>query len=44
MTRKQQLGVWLLLTVLLAIAAYRWLTLPALLLPTTASRRLNLSE
>jgi len=28
MTRKQQLGVWLLLTVLLAIAAYRWWNLP----------------
>lgn len=28
MTRKQQLGAWLLLTLLLAIAAYRWLTLP----------------
>lgn len=28
MTRKQQLGVWLLLTILLAIAAYRWLNLP----------------
>lgn len=27
MTRKQQLGVWLLLTALLAIAAYRWLNL-----------------
>lgn len=28
MTRNQQLGTWLLLTFLLAIAAYRWLTLP----------------
>jgi hypothetical protein len=28
MTRKQQLGVWLLLTALLAIAAYRWWNLP----------------
>jgi hypothetical protein len=28
MTRKQQIGAWLLLTVLLIVAAYRWLTLP----------------
>lgn len=28
MTRKQQLGAWLLLTILLLIAAYRRLTLP----------------
>ncbi|MDX2044742.1 MAG: hypothetical protein SF097_26260 [Acidobacteriota bacterium] len=44
MTRKQQLGVWLLLTILLVIAAVRWLKLSALLLPTTACRWLNLSE
>lgn len=28
MNRKQQLGTWVLLTILLAIAAYRWFTLP----------------
>lgn len=28
MTRKQQIGAWLLLTALLIIAEYRWLTLP----------------
>ena len=28
MIRKQQLGTWLLLTILLLIAAYRLLTLP----------------
>jgi hypothetical protein len=28
MTRKQQIGAWLLLTLLLIVALYRWLTLP----------------
>jgi len=28
MTRKQQIGIWLLLTLLLIVAAYRWLNLP----------------
>lgn len=28
MTRKQQIGAWLLLSLMLAIAAYRWLNLP----------------
>jgi hypothetical protein len=28
MTRKQQLGVWLLLTLILALALFRWLNLP----------------
>lgn len=28
MSRKQQLGVWLLLTLMLLVAAYRWLKLP----------------
>lgn len=28
MSRKQQLGVWLLLTLMLLVAAYRWLILP----------------
>jgi hypothetical protein len=27
MTRKQQIGAWLLLTLLLIVALYRWLTL-----------------
>jgi hypothetical protein len=29
MTRAQQIGAWLLLTILLAIAIYRWLHLPS---------------
>lgn len=28
MTRKQQIGAWLLLSLMLAIAAFRWLNLP----------------
>ncbi len=28
MSRKQQLGVWLLLTLMLLVAVYRWLKLP----------------
>jgi len=28
MTRKQQIGAWLLLSLLLAIALYRWFNLP----------------
>jgi len=28
MTRTQQIGAWLLLTLLLAIAIYRWFNLP----------------
>jgi hypothetical protein len=28
MTRKQQLGVWFLLTLMLAIVLYRWFNLP----------------
>jgi hypothetical protein len=28
MTRKQQIGAWLLLTLLLAVAIYRWINLP----------------
>jgi len=28
MTRKQQIGAWLLLTLLLIVAVYRWLNLP----------------
>jgi hypothetical protein len=28
MSRKQQIGAWLLLTALLIVAVYRWLTLP----------------
>lgn len=28
MTSKQQLGAWLLLTILILVAAYRWLALP----------------
>jgi hypothetical protein len=28
MTGKQQIGAWLLLTTLLAIAIYRWINLP----------------
>jgi hypothetical protein len=28
MTKAQQIGAWLLLTLLLAVAVYRWLTLP----------------
>ena len=28
MTRRQQLGVWMVLTALLAVALYRWLNLP----------------
>ncbi len=28
MTRKQQLGIWLLFTILLVIAFYRWFNLP----------------
>lgn len=27
MTRKQQLGVWILLTLILVVAVYRWLML-----------------
>jgi hypothetical protein len=27
-TRKQQIGAWLLLTILLALAIYRWINLP----------------
>lgn len=29
MTRTQQIGAWLVLTILLAIALYRWLNLPS---------------
>jgi len=28
MTRKQQIGAWLLLTALLLLAVYRWMNLP----------------